>query len=221
MSSLAQIAANRRNALLSTGPRTPEGKAAVRFNALKHGIDALSLCIPGEDPVALQSLADAYFQQFCPAGPVEAHLVDTIILSDWNQRRYSRIEAQMFNLCAGHRQPPARSIPELLMESGPASHQAALRHVFRRLQAARADWFRASKELRRLQEERRAAEAETGTELAEAPEPPIEIGFDPPKPRPAQPAPAGHTPKTPVEPSPNPAAEPDASIPARPRTGGA
>ncbi len=35
--SLPKIEANRRNALHSTGPRTPEGKANVRLIALKHG----------------------------------------------------------------------------------------------------------------------------------------------------------------------------------------
>ena len=201
MSSLAQIAANRRNALLSTGPRTPEGKAAVRFNALKHGIDAHSLCIPGEDPAALQSLADAYFQELRPVGPAEALLVDTIILSDWNQRRYSRIEAQMFNLCADHLQPSARSVPGLLMESGPTSHTAALRHVFRRLQAARADWYRASKELRRLQDERRAAETAAPDESSPKPSP--EIGFDPPISAIAPQSPHTAAPETPSSAPPN------------------
>jgi len=37
MATQKQIAANRRNALKSTGPRTPAGRAAVRLNALKHG----------------------------------------------------------------------------------------------------------------------------------------------------------------------------------------
>jgi len=38
MTSDKQAEANRRNALKSTGPKTPEGKDAVRLNALKHGL---------------------------------------------------------------------------------------------------------------------------------------------------------------------------------------
>ncbi|HLY20616.1 MAG TPA: hypothetical protein VKR61_25490, partial [Bryobacteraceae bacterium] len=43
-----QKVSNRRNAQKSTGPKTPEGKAKVRFNALKHGLRARSAIIPGE-----------------------------------------------------------------------------------------------------------------------------------------------------------------------------
>jgi len=35
-----QIAANRKNAQKSTGPKTPEGRAAVRLNGVKHGLTA-------------------------------------------------------------------------------------------------------------------------------------------------------------------------------------
>ena len=38
MASPAQIAANRRNALRSTGPRTASGKAQSKGNAFKHGL---------------------------------------------------------------------------------------------------------------------------------------------------------------------------------------
>ena len=40
MTSERKKAANRRNAQKSTGPRTEEGKARVRLNALKHGLAA-------------------------------------------------------------------------------------------------------------------------------------------------------------------------------------
>jgi hypothetical protein len=41
MTSEAKIAANRRNARLSTGPRTAAGKMRVRRNALQHGLAAI------------------------------------------------------------------------------------------------------------------------------------------------------------------------------------
>ena len=45
-----QQEANRQNARHSTGPNTAEGKASVRLNALKYGLRARSLLIPGENP---------------------------------------------------------------------------------------------------------------------------------------------------------------------------
>jgi hypothetical protein len=45
-----QIAASRANGQKSRGPVTPEGKAASRFNALKHGIHAESQIMFDENP---------------------------------------------------------------------------------------------------------------------------------------------------------------------------
>ena len=56
MATPKQTAANRLNAQNSTGPRSVEGKAASRFNALKSGIDAKAQVIPGEDPDQLEDL---------------------------------------------------------------------------------------------------------------------------------------------------------------------
>lgn len=47
MATEKQIAANKRNAARSTGPRTISGKARSRTNALRHGFAAM-LVSPGE-----------------------------------------------------------------------------------------------------------------------------------------------------------------------------
>jgi hypothetical protein len=96
MSSLKQIEANRLNAQKSTGPRSLEGKAAVRFNALKTGIDAQSQVIPGEDPAALELLAAEYHDRYQPATPEVRALVDTLVTAEWLQRRFRTLEAQLF-----------------------------------------------------------------------------------------------------------------------------
>ena len=95
MASPAQIAANRANAQKSTGPRSVEGKSASRFNALKHGIDAASIVIPGEDPADYDALAADYHRDFRPESPSETFHVDTMLRADWQKRRLQRVEADL------------------------------------------------------------------------------------------------------------------------------
>src|SRR5258707_1420569 len=92
-----KINANRRNAQKSTGPTSPQGKAASSLNALKSGIDAWSHIIPGEDPAELEALTAAFVLHFRPADPNQLSLVDTLISTEWIQRRLRRIEAQLWN----------------------------------------------------------------------------------------------------------------------------
>ena len=75
MASVAQLTANRANAQRSTGPRSEEGKAVSRFNALTYGIEARSRVIPGEGPAEPETLAGDYHRQFNPTGPLEDYLV--------------------------------------------------------------------------------------------------------------------------------------------------
>src|SRR5674476_1248347 len=87
MATPAQITANRANAQKSTGPRSAEGKSVSRFNALKHGMDAASIVIPGEDPAGYEALAAHYHGEFRPESPSEIFHVDTMLRADWQKRR--------------------------------------------------------------------------------------------------------------------------------------
>src|SRR5829696_9067841 len=96
MTSDKKAEANRRNALKSTGPRTPEGKAAVRLNALRHGLRSEEILLPGEDEEALRELDEHLRIELQPAGELEILLVDRIIASYWRLLRLGRVEAGIF-----------------------------------------------------------------------------------------------------------------------------
>src|SRR5262249_4437431 len=93
MTSQAQIDANRLNSQKSTGPRSADGKAASRFNALKHGAYAHAAVIPGENEEDLLSAIQQYYDEFKPVGVVETELVDTLIESGWEKERTALLEA--------------------------------------------------------------------------------------------------------------------------------
>src|SRR5260221_12332599 len=96
MSSQRQIDANRLNAQKSTGPSTPEGKAAVRFNSLKYGLYAETLILPGEDPAAFETLLDRLDAEHQPATPTEEAFVSQIVMAAWRRARIQRMEAAFY-----------------------------------------------------------------------------------------------------------------------------
>jgi hypothetical protein len=96
MTSDKQIDANRQNALRSTGPKTPEGKDAVRLNALKHGLLSKATLLPGEDEEALRELGERLRDELQPVGELENLLVDRIISAYWRLRRLGRVETGIF-----------------------------------------------------------------------------------------------------------------------------
>jgi hypothetical protein len=91
-----QTRANRRNALKSAGPRTPEGKAAVRLNALRHGLLSREILLRGKDGEALRELGESVRTELQPVGELEHLLVDRIIAACWRLRRVGRVEAGIF-----------------------------------------------------------------------------------------------------------------------------
>jgi hypothetical protein len=104
--SAKQLAANRRNAKHSTGPKTPEGKARSSKNATKHGLlsqhavittgDEKSGCIvesQADFDLHLENLRESYK----PKAYGEELLVQQIAVCYWKIARLTRIDQRLFN----------------------------------------------------------------------------------------------------------------------------
>ena len=74
-----------------------KGKAAIRMNAFKTGIDAQTEIITGEDSEAFERLTGQYYDRSQPQGPEEVALIDDAISSDWFLRRLHKTEAQLWD----------------------------------------------------------------------------------------------------------------------------
>ena len=96
MASERQVRANRENARRSTGPRTAEGKAVVRLNAVKHGTLAETTVLPfiesegewGEHRRGVLGSID-------PVGHVESALAERVAMLLWRLRRAARYEREI------------------------------------------------------------------------------------------------------------------------------
>jgi hypothetical protein len=86
---------NRQNALQSKGPFTQEGKRASRANALKSGLTAKTLTLPGEDPEVIQARAERWHEACQPEGPDEEVLVDQLALAALRLERIARAEDEI------------------------------------------------------------------------------------------------------------------------------
>jgi len=82
MATKRQIAANRRNALKSTGPRSPRGKRRVAKNTLQHGLTAASPL--GAEDAAVEDLA----RKLCD------HMPDPVVLEHARQAARAQLLLQ-------------------------------------------------------------------------------------------------------------------------------
>jgi hypothetical protein len=96
MTSEAKIAANRRNARKSTGPRTARGKGTSSRNSIRHGILASDALISAgecaEDQATYEALWDRLSEDLGPEGSAEEMLVERFALALWRLRRLYRFE---------------------------------------------------------------------------------------------------------------------------------
>ncbi len=96
MTSQKQIEANHQNAQKSTGPKTEEGKAIAKFNAIKHGILSEAVLITKGGGQERKEIYLAFHNglrdYFKPDGVMEEVLVEQIVVTLWRKRRVLRFE---------------------------------------------------------------------------------------------------------------------------------
>jgi hypothetical protein len=117
MTTEAQIEANRANAQKSTGPRTPEGKAVVAQNAVKHGLLARTAVLHGEDWEHYTCFSEELMDELYPDGVMEQELADRIVDLSWRLRRAALSQNAVFE--ALYDQYVAEHGDEPLPEHGP------------------------------------------------------------------------------------------------------
>ena len=100
MTSFRQIEANRRNAQLSTGPRTEEGKRRSRRNAVRHGLSAETVIDALEDAVDYAAFEMAVTADYDAQSAVERELVLRLASLLWRLRRATAIESGLFKIQA-------------------------------------------------------------------------------------------------------------------------
>ncbi len=96
MTTEKQIDANRRNAQRSTGPNTPQGKAAAARNSTKHGLRSQDALLSDEDGEIFGHMQRELYYQLQPQGEVETFLLKRIAMGIWRLQRMLRVEAALF-----------------------------------------------------------------------------------------------------------------------------
>jgi len=190
--SASQLAANRANSQLSTGPKTPEGKAKSSLNAVKTALTGRTVLLPTDDAPAYEDHVDDFFKELRPMGVRECALVQLLADNSWRLDRVFALEMGLYALgriqFANHFDDEAPALRSNLIEVHAfLTYEKQLRNLqlqFGRLCRQRE---KETAELRQLQQERNRREKqelETAAKLYTAAKhdrkafDPAEFGFD-------------------------------------------
>lgn len=156
MATNSQFSANRENSKFSTGPSTPEGKAASSRNAITHGFCAADPVLPHEDRAQFNALLDRYRADYAPATAHAETLVTEMAGARWKLDRAERMEKAYLAVFT-HPDDPEGSdyhMAKALLDKNTAA-------AFARIARYRADlertYHRCARELRALRKEQNEA----------------------------------------------------------------
>src|SRR3954447_23961242 len=163
MATQRQIEANRRNA---AGPHTmsEEGKQAVRTNALRHGLAAKRhIVLAGEDPDFYIETLNTLITQYAPANAQEEMLVHQIAEHHWRLLRARTMETGMFDIALeefteDYKEDATQHDPlsyGSILATGISRYDRQLSKVSRYEASAERSYYRAIRELAKLQKARK------------------------------------------------------------------
>jgi hypothetical protein len=95
------IAANRRNAAKSTGPKTISGKKNVSRNGVRHGVFARELYVAAEERYEFETLRRNLTSEFIPKTALQKLLLEEIICCAWRCKLATRFEMRQFRSLMG------------------------------------------------------------------------------------------------------------------------
>lgn len=98
MSTPAQIAANRSNALKSTGPVTPEGKQRSAMNACNHGFYSQMPLLPNESEQEFIDFHKEMIVALAPADALQTVLARKIVHLSWVLKRIPELYVRVTQL---------------------------------------------------------------------------------------------------------------------------
>jgi hypothetical protein len=91
-----QHQANLENAQKSTGPITPEGREAIRFNALTYGLRTRQTILERENAAEYSELWDELEADWQPQTRTERCYLETMVTSQWLLRRIAESEQRIY-----------------------------------------------------------------------------------------------------------------------------
>jgi hypothetical protein len=91
-----QHQANRQNSQQSTGPKTEEGREAIRFNALTYGLRTRQTILERENAAEYSRLWDELEAEWQPQGRTERCYLETMVTSQWLLRRIALSERHIY-----------------------------------------------------------------------------------------------------------------------------
>ena len=165
----AQLNARRKNAQLSTGPRTPEGRKRSSLNAFRHGLTGQIVVHTPEDQEAFKKHCDGIREALAPVGALELDLAQAIAEDRWRLNRARALENSIFALGQTEHVPDDSDNPDVdaALAQGRTwiTHARELNLLTTYENRIRRSVEKNTAELRALQAQRKPATAEAGSSV--------------------------------------------------------